>query len=92
MSEKIREAKRKQEELRKRIEFDEETKRVQKQMLKLKEGNEVIRDEIITEMKSKWEKIHNTSDYKRFVYLVKEERTFRGKNQELDAWVKKTFS
>ncbi len=41
--------------------------------------------------KNKWEKIHNTSDNKRFVYLVKELRTFRGKNKGLDDWVNKNF-
>ncbi len=90
--ESIRDIIKKQKKRQELVKFDEDTKRVQKQIQKVKEGNNVIQDEIITEMKSKWEKIHDTSDYKRFVYLVKEERTFRGKNKELDEWVKKKFS
>ncbi len=90
--ESIRDIIKKQKKRQELVKFDEETKRLQKQIQSVKKGNEKIQDEIITEMKNKWEKIHNTSDYKRFVYLVKEERTFRGKNKELDEWVKKTFS
>ena len=72
-------------------EFEKETKVVKKQMNRIKESNKKIQEVLISEMKSKWDKIHNTSDYKRFVYLVKEEKTFRGKNIELDKWVSEKF-
>ncbi len=89
--ESIRDIIKKQKKRQELTKFEEETKRLQKQIQKVKEGNNVIQDEFISEMKSKWDKIHNTSDYKRFVYLVKEERTFRGKNIELDKWVSEKF-
>lgn len=72
-------------------EYEKETMVIKKQMSRIKASNKKIQEDIISEMKSKWDKIHNTSDYKRFVYLVKEEKTFRGSNAKLDSWVNEKF-
>lgn len=48
--------------------------------------------EILKDLPSdKWDKIFKSSDAKRFIYLVKEAHTFRGKNIDLDLWIEETF-
>ncbi len=88
LTDKIRKAK-------KSMEIREEFKDIpglKKKLKDLKENGKKIDEELGKPIKSDWDKIHETSDYKRYIYRVFEGKTFRGSNAELDEWIKTKFN